>query len=164
MIPRPNSAPFTRPGNDGTAPVALLFTDPTRLAKRHDHRLGIGASPALECPLVVVSLFGRLNQAEEHGHAARRASSLTNGRWSRWVKSAGLGHFTVLCYTPVTGRSVVRAGAYSPITIAYPRDGDAGVGRNPGNPGKGFNPKNQTLVALAPPQSSSAQHYFVDWQ
>jgi len=36
----------------------------TRLAKRDHQRLGIGAGPALEGPLVVVNLLGRLYQRE----------------------------------------------------------------------------------------------------
>jgi len=68
----------------------------TRLAKRDDHRLGIGTGPALEGPLVVVNLLGRLDQREKHRRAALRAWSLGDRRRSQF-EAVGPGHHAVLC-------------------------------------------------------------------
>jgi hypothetical protein len=77
-------------GHERSPPLA-------RLAKRDDHRLGIGTSPALKGPLIVVNLLGWLDQHEKHGHTALRARSLDERRRRRF-QAMGSWHHAVLCY------------------------------------------------------------------
>ena len=69
-----------------------------RLAKRDDHRFGIGTSPALEGQLVVVNLLVQFDLCEKHGLAALRAQSLGE-RWRRRLEVMRPWHRAVLCYT-----------------------------------------------------------------